>query len=64
MEVPYTWKTSKVVFVNSMSGDMFHKDIPFDFIKDVFRVMNAKKQMLHSSLNNGVEKIKKRQDDF
>jgi len=35
---PYTWKKPRVIFVNSMS-DLFHKDVPVQFIKDVFRVM-------------------------
>jgi len=36
---PYSWKKSKIVFVNSMS-DLFHKDIPLEFIQRVFKVMN------------------------
>ena len=36
---PYSWKSPKIVFVNSMS-DMFHKDIPLAFIKKVFHTMN------------------------
>jgi len=36
---PKTWKSSKVVFVNSMS-DLFHKDVPLEFIKRVFKTMN------------------------
>jgi protein gp37 len=36
---PYSWKSPKIVFVNSMS-DMFHKDVPLDFIKKVFHTMN------------------------
>jgi protein gp37 len=39
LNVPYTWKHQKVVFVNSMS-DLFHKDVSLDFIKKVFKVMN------------------------
>lgn len=39
LKVPYTWKKAKIVFVNSMS-DLFHEDIPLDFIKKVFKVMN------------------------
>ncbi len=39
LNVPYTWKQQKVVFVNSMS-DLFHKDVSLDFIKKVFEVMN------------------------
>jgi protein gp37 len=39
LNVPYSWKHQKVVFVNSMS-DLFHKDVPLEFIKKVFKVMN------------------------
>jgi protein gp37 len=38
LKEPYTWKKPKVIFVNSMS-DLFHKDIPIQYITDVFRVM-------------------------
>ena len=43
LSTPYTWKGSKIVFVNSMS-DLFHKDIPLSFIKKVFKVMNENPQ--------------------
>jgi protein gp37 len=36
---PFSWKNPRTVFVNSMS-DLFHESLPFDFIKDVFRIMN------------------------
>src|SRR5580704_11979169 len=39
LDVPYTWKKPKKVFVNSMS-DLFHKDVPLSYIKRVFAVMN------------------------
>lgn len=39
LDVPYTWKKPKKVFVNSMS-DLFHKDVPLSYIKKVFAVMN------------------------
>ena len=35
---PHRWSAPKLVFVNSMS-DLFHPEIPFDFIQDVFAVM-------------------------
>lgn len=38
VEAPLSWKTPQVIFVNSMS-DLFHKDIPVDFILRVFDVM-------------------------
>lgn len=43
VNIPYSWKTPKIVFVNSMS-DLFHKDVPLDFIKKVFYVMNDNPQ--------------------
>lgn len=43
LKIPSTWKTPKIVFVNSMS-DLFHKDIPFEFIERVFEVMNDNPQ--------------------
>lgn len=36
---PLKWKKPSLVFVNSMS-DLFHEDIPAEFIKRVFEVMN------------------------
>lgn len=40
---PYTWKHSKIVFVNSMS-DLFQKGVPIEFIQKVFTVMNENPQ--------------------
>lgn len=37
---PFSWKKRKIVFVNSMS-DLFHPEVPFEFIKSVFEVMNS-----------------------
>lgn len=34
---PYTWRSPRLVFVNSMS-DLFHKDVPIDFIRRLFSV--------------------------
>ncbi len=38
MEKPLEWKRPQVIFVNSMS-DLFHKDVPFEFVLRVFDVM-------------------------
>lgn len=38
LEVPLLWRKPQVIFVNSMS-DLFHQDIPFDYIRRVFDVM-------------------------
>ena len=38
LEEPYRWRTPRLGFVNSMS-DLFHPEVPFEFIRDVFGVM-------------------------
>ena len=38
LEQPLTWKKPKTIFVNSMS-DLFHEDVPEDFILRTFDVM-------------------------
>jgi protein gp37 len=38
LDIPRSWATPKKVFVNSMS-DLFHPDVPEDFILQVFEVM-------------------------
>lgn len=43
LTIPYSWRGSKMVFVNSMS-DLFHKDVPLSFIQKVFKVMNDNPQ--------------------
>lgn len=39
LDKPLEWKKPSVIFVNSMS-DLFHKDVPDEFIIAVFRTMN------------------------
>lgn len=36
---PTEWHKPRIIFVNSMS-DLFHEDVPLDFLKEVFEVMN------------------------
>lgn len=56
LKIPYTWKNSKVVFVNSMS-DLFHEDVPLEFIKDVFKVMNDNPQHIFQVLTKRAERL-------
>lgn len=35
---PYTWKKPRMIFINSMS-DLFHKDVPIDYIQKIFNVV-------------------------
>jgi protein gp37 len=41
--IPYSLKSPKIVFVNSMS-DMFHKDVPLEFMQRIFKTMNENPQ--------------------
>src|ERR1044072_5701937 len=39
LSLPEEWRTPQTIFVNSMS-DLFHRDVPTDYIHRVFGVMN------------------------
>jgi protein gp37 len=39
LKLPHKWKKPRIIFVNSMS-DLFHEDVPFEYIRKVFEVMN------------------------
>ena len=43
LQRPYSWKKPRLVFVNSMS-DLFHAEIPIEFIEKVFSVMRDNPQ--------------------
>ncbi len=40
LELPLRWKTPQTIFVNSMS-DLFHHEVPLDYIQRVFATMRA-----------------------
>jgi protein gp37 len=40
LELPLSWKKPQMIFVNSMS-DLFHEDVPLEFILQVFNVMRS-----------------------
>ena len=40
LELPLRWKEPQVIFVNSMS-DLFHHEVPLDYIQRVFATMRA-----------------------
>lgn len=56
LHIPYTWKHSKVVFVNSMS-DLFHKKVPLEFIQKVFKVMNENHQHVFQVLTKRADRL-------
>jgi protein gp37 len=47
--LPLTWKKPQMIFVNSMS-DLFHQDIPDDFIIAVFKTMALANQHIYQVL--------------
>ncbi len=56
LDIPYIWKKPKVVFVNSMS-DLFHPEVPLEFIKKVFEVMNNTPQHTYQVLTKRAERL-------
>lgn len=56
LDIPYSWKGSKIVFVNSMS-DLFHPQVPFRFIKKVFEVMNNTPQHTYQVLTKRADRL-------
>jgi protein gp37 len=38
LEQPLSWRQPRMIFVNSMS-DLFHEEVPEEYIRDVFKVM-------------------------
>jgi protein gp37 len=56
VEIPLKWKKSQMIFVNSMS-DLFHKEVPEDFIFQLFDVMNKADWHLYQILTKRVERM-------
>lgn len=56
LKIPYTWKTPRTVFVNSMS-DLFHAEISFEFIQRVFAVMNDTPQHTYQVLTKRSKRL-------
>jgi len=56
LERPIKWKKPQIVFVNSMS-DLFHEDVPFPFIKNVFQVMQQASHHIFQVLTKRSERL-------
>lgn len=56
LRIPYTWNGRKIVFVNSMS-DLFHKDVPLEFVQQVFAVMNDLPQHTFQVLTKRADRL-------
>jgi protein gp37 len=58
LDIPLRWKKPQMVFVNSMS-DLFHKDVPDDFILNIFSTMQQAKQHQYQILTKRAERLAK-----
>jgi protein gp37 len=56
IKVPYGWRSKQVVFMKSMS-DLFHPDVPLEFIQEVFEVMNNCPQHQFQILTKRSERV-------
>src|SRR4030042_4918453 len=56
LELPLRWRQPRTVFVNSMS-DLFHRDVPFEFIRQVFDVMGRAPQHRFQVLTKRSERL-------
>jgi len=56
LEAPRKWKSGRVIFVNSMS-DLFHEDVPLEFIEAVFEVMRETPQHTYQILTKRAERL-------
>ncbi len=57
LELPLTWRKPQTIFVNSMS-DLFHKEVPDDFIRRVFDVMTRASWHTFQVLTKRSERMK------
>lgn len=55
IDAPRKWAKPRKIFVNSMS-DLFHKDVPLDFIQKVFQTMNETPQHTYQVLTKRPER--------
>ena len=56
LDQPLKWKKPRRVFVNSMS-DLFHEDVPFGFIDEVFMAMAASERHIFQILTKRPERM-------
>lgn len=56
LETPFSWKKPHMIFVNSM-GDLFHEEVPVDFIKRVFEVMEHTSRHTYQLLTKRAERL-------
>jgi protein gp37 len=63
LTIPHTWRTPRLVFVNSMS-DLFHPDVPLEFIRQVFDVMAGTPQHTYQILTKRSRRLRDLTDEL
>jgi protein gp37 len=56
LDLPRTWARSRMIFVNSMS-DLFHSDVPLEFIVRVFNTMRETPQHTYQVLTKRSKRL-------
>lgn len=56
LDVPIRWRSSRLIFVNSMS-DLFHPDVPLEFIRLIFETIAHAKQHTFQVLTKRAERL-------
>lgn len=56
LDTPGKWRSPRRVFVNSMS-DLFHEEVPFSFVRDVFSRMVEHDQHIYQVLTKRPERM-------
>ena len=56
LELPLHWKKSQMIFVNSMS-DLFHRQVPLEFILKIFDTMNKASQHVFQILTKRTSRL-------
>ncbi|HEV7165722.1 MAG TPA: phage Gp37/Gp68 family protein [Gammaproteobacteria bacterium] len=56
VDLPKRWRNPRTIFVNSMS-DLFHPDIPVEFIQRVFKTMNECPQHVFQVLTKRADRL-------
>ena len=57
IDLPRRWRKPRVVFVNSMS-DLFHPDVPLDFVQAAFEVMRDTPQHTYQILTKRSQRLR------
>lgn len=56
LDIPRRWRKPRLIFINSM-GDLFHKDVPLKFIRDVFEVIQTTPRHTYQLLTKRSERL-------